>query len=121
MDSTSIEPRAALTKSVLRASRFLGLTDAVLASALGLETADFTSLTQGTYSVDPNTSEGRRALQLVQLYIALGSVVGADPLQLQAWMCSHNESLGASPMNRIQSPEGLVETLEYLEQVRKPG
>lgn len=121
VDSTSIETRAALTKSVLRAARLLELTDVLLATALGLEAADFTRLTHGTYLLDPDTPEGRRALQLVQICIALDSVVGTDPLKLQAWMCSHNESLGAVPMVRIQSPEGLVATLGYLEQVRGLG
>ena len=93
--------RAALTKSVLRAARLLGLTDVLLATALGLEGADFTRLSQGTYLLDPDTSEGLRALQLVQICIALDSVVGTAPLKLQAWMCSHNESLGAAPMGRI--------------------
>lgn len=86
---------------MLRAARLLGLTDVLLATALGLEAADFTRLSQGTYLLDPDTSEGLRALQLVQICIALDSVVGTAPLKLQAWMCSHNESLGAAPMGRI--------------------
>lgn len=58
MDSTSIETRAAWTKSVFRAARLLGLTDVLLATALGLEAADFTRLSQGTYLLDPDTPRG---------------------------------------------------------------
>lgn len=121
MDTNSTERRAVLTKSVLRASRVLGLTEACLASALGIAVADLAHLVQGTRTLDPETTEGRRALKLVQICIALDCLVGGEPSLIQAWMQSNNESLRAIPLRLIQTSEGLAATLAYLEQTRGSG
>jgi len=114
MEPIPADTEAVLAKSVINASRWLGLADVALANVLGLTEAEVARMAQGTRLLNPESSEGSKALQLVQLCRTLEALVGSDPQMLQAWMRSHNEALGGIPQRRIQTPEGLAATLEYL-------
>lgn len=116
-----VDTSQVLTKAVLSASHLLGLDDSALANAIGLNSAELSRLAQGVRSLEPNSTEGLRALQLIQLSRVLGMRVGMECRQLRAWMHSYNQALGGVPEGVIQTPEGLAATLAYLERMEAPG
>ena len=60
---------------------------------------------------------GEAALRLVRLSLALDTLVGSDEEARTAWVHSHNEAFGTTPLQYIQSPEGLAATLSYLDRM----
>lgn len=121
MEPIPADTEAVLAKSVINASRWLGMADAALANTLGLTEAEVACMAQGTRLLNPESREGRKALQLVRLYRALDALVGMEQQKVQAWMSTHNEALGDIPQRRIQTPQGLAETLDYLRRMAGKG
>lgn len=115
MEPSPSSAQAALTKSAIRASQFLGLNDAAMACSLGLQVADIEPMSRGIRFVDPASVQGEFALKLVRLHLSLVALVGPDARLLRAWMHSHNDALGGSPEKRIQTPDGLTAVLGYLD------
>ena len=106
-----------LTESVIRASRSLGLPDLALARTLGLEEAEIVRMANGDRVIDATSPMGEAALRLVRLSLALDTLVGSDEEARTAWVHSHNEAFGTTPLQYIQSPEGLAATLSYLDRM----
>lgn len=121
MEPIPADTEAVLAKSVINASRWIGLADATLAGILGLTEAEVARMAQSTRPINPESREGHKALQLVQLCRALDGLVGMEQQKAQTWMCSHNEALGDTPQRRIETPEGLVATLDYLRRMAWRG
>jgi hypothetical protein len=48
----------------------------------------------------------------------LDPLVGADQHKRREWLCSHNKALNGKPATLIESPQGLVMTLAYLDGMR---
>jgi hypothetical protein len=61
------------------------------------------------------------ALLLVDACVALDSLVGNDAQNRAAWMNSPNAGLGGVPKELIQTVQGLVGTLSYLDSMRTPA
>lgn len=108
-----------LFQSAHRAGRLLGLTDSTFARTLGLSEIDVRQMARGAYALDPASSPGQLAVQLVHLYLALTALIGSDERQICRWMHSNNEALKSVPETRIQTPEGLAATLAYLSDMRQ--
>jgi len=47
--------------------------------------------------------------------------VGNNAALRQAWMNSHHEALGGVPRELVQTAQGLVATLAYLDGMRAPS
>ncbi len=112
---------ATLTKAVVRAAGFLGLSQAALAEVLGVSGATVSRLVGGTYQLQPaRRREWEFALLFVRLYRSLGALVGNDA-DARTWLRSDNLALGAKPLDLIRGAEGLVRVLHYLDASRGRG
>jgi transcriptional regulator with XRE-family HTH domain len=112
---SQVEAPATLTKAVLRAADFLGLSQAALADVLGVSGATASRLVGGKYSLQPaRRREWEFALLFVRLYRSLDAIVGNDR-DAQTWLRNSNLALGARPIEMIRSAEGLVRVLSYLD------
>lgn len=121
-DATSRpDPGAVLTKSLLRASLLLGLSGATLARVLGVSEASISRLASGARMLDPSSKEGELALLLVRTYRSLDALVGTDAAQRMAWMSGFNRALNGTPADLIQSAQGLVIVVSYLDAMRAPA
>ena len=112
---------AVLTKSLLRASLLLGLSGATLARVLGVSEASISRLASGARMLDPFSKEGELALLLVRTYRSLDALVGTDAAQRMAWMSGFNRALNGTPADLIQSAQGLVGVVSYLDAMRAPA
>lgn len=112
------DPRAVLTKALLRAASLLDISPAALARVLGISEASVSRLTNGTRSIAPDSKEGELALLLVRVYRSLDALVGGDDAQRRAWMRGANRELNGTPAELIRSAEGLVVVAAYLDGMR---
>jgi hypothetical protein len=109
---------ATLTKAVVRAAGFLGLSQSTLAQVLGVSGATASRLVGGRYALQPERRrEWEFALLFLRLFRSLQAIVGNDR-DAQRWLRHSNLALGAPPLELIGSAEGLVRVLNYLDASR---
>ena len=106
-----------LTKATLRAAERLDVPQRVLARVLGVSAASLSRLGRSR-AIDPTSKEGELATLFVRLYRGLDSLVGGSDEKARAWLAAPNEHLGGSPVELIQSVQGLVRTIEYIDSMR---
>jgi len=116
--TTALDPSAVLTTATIRASRLLGLSGAALARTIGVSEPTVSRMIRHQKYLNPRSKEGELALLLVRVYRSLDALVGSDDHKRNLWMNSHNAALGGHPGQLIQSAEGLVCTLNYLDGMR---
>ena len=111
------EPGSVLARATLAAAARLGLRNRQLALVIGSSEASVSRLQVGR-SLVPESKEGELALLFLRLYRSLDALVGGDDAHALAWMSARNDHLGAVPVERIQSIEGLVDVVQYLDAMR---
>jgi hypothetical protein len=111
------DPATVLAKAVLAAAGRLGLRNRHLAAILGSSEASVSRLQYGR-ALDPVSKEGELALLFLRAYRGLDALVGGDDAKAQAWLRAENDHLGAVPAERIQTVEGLVDVVQYLDAMR---
>ena len=104
-----------LSKATWRAARQLGLSGAALSKVIGLSEATVSRLGRGEWDVAPQSKEGQLAALLVRLFRSLDAIVGNDAAKVATWMSSYNQALNGVPRELIESPQGLVMTLQYVD------
>ncbi len=114
---TAPDPRAVLSKAVMRSAERLGVSKALLARVLGVSAATVTRLFAGNYQLEPSRKEWEFALLFVRLFRSLDSIVGNETSARQ-WLNSDNRGLNARPLDLIGQTEGLVRVVHYLDASR---
>ncbi|HTV53087.1 MAG TPA: MbcA/ParS/Xre antitoxin family protein [Steroidobacteraceae bacterium] len=109
---------AVLSKAVVRAAEQLDLRQVQLARILGLSPATASRLTGGRWQLVPESKSWELALAFVRLYRSLAAITGGHAQAMRQWLHSGNAALGAEPVERILSAEGLVSVLQYLDAAR---
>ena len=107
-----------LGKATTRAASELSLSNAALARVIGLSEPTVSRVAAGARGIDPESKEGQLALLLVRLFRSLDPLVGSDGQKRVAWLRSHNKALNGTPSALIETPQGLVITLAYLDGMR---
>jgi transcriptional regulator with XRE-family HTH domain len=108
---------AVLTKATLRAAERLGLTQRVLCAVLGVSPASLSRLGRSR-TIDPQSKEGELATLFVRLYRGLDTLVGGSDDKARAWLEAENSHLHGVPVELIQSVQGFVRTIEYIDAMR---
>jgi len=116
-----VDPATVLAKALSRASVLLGLSGAALARVIGVSEPTVSRILRGERALAPRSKEGELAALLVRVYRSLDALVGNDDGKRAAWMNSHNHALGGMPRELVQTAEGLVGTLSYLDGMRAPA
>lgn len=110
--------QSVLAKATVRAAQHLGLNGAALARVVGVSEASVSRLRRGDLDVSPESKEGQLAALVVRLFRSLDAIVGNDSTKVVAWMNSPNQALKGVPRELIESPQGLVLTLQYVDSMR---
>lgn len=116
--SSAPHPAGVLGKATWRAAQQLGLTGAALARVIGVSEATVSRIARGERGLPPQSKEGQLAALLVRLFRSLDALVGNDAGRATAWLDSHNHALNGVPRALIESPQGLVTTVMYLDAMR---
>ena len=107
-----------LGKATIRAAHELALSNAALARVTGFSEPTISRISDGKRGIDPSSKEGQLSLLVVRLFRSLDPLVGSDPQNRRDWLCSHNKALNGKPATLIESPQGLVMTIAYLDGMR---
>ncbi|WP_413772399.1 antitoxin Xre/MbcA/ParS toxin-binding domain-containing protein [Acinetobacter sp. A47] len=67
--------------------------------------------------LDPASKQGKLALLLIDIYLAVYALSGGDPEWINYFMNSFNEATKGVPIELIQSINGLVKVLHFLTQI----
>lgn len=69
-------------------------------------------------ALPPSVNAELRTRQLVQIYLHLHALTGNDSAAMTHWMQTKSRQFGSSPIERMQTADGLDQTLAYLESLR---
>lgn len=104
-----------LTKAVIRAAGILQIRQASVARILGVSPATVSRLYAGNYLLSPERGkEWEFALLFVRLFRSIDAILGHGDSALK-WLAGHNTALNGRPAELIESTEGLVRVLHYLD------
>lgn len=109
---------AVLTKATLRSAGLLGLSNAVLARAVGLSEASISRMSSGAKAFEVGSKPAELAALVIRVYRSLDALVGNSQEHRRLWMASFNRALNATPKDAIQTAEGLVRVVTYLDGAR---
>src|SRR4051794_15239040 len=112
--STAPDPSLVLSKAATNAATRLGLRHRQLAAIIGTSEATVSRIGSGR-RLDPSTKEGELALLFVRLYRSLDALIGGDDAKARDWLHSMNDHIGGVPADRIQTVEGLINVIQYLD------
>ena len=104
-----------VTKAALRAAELLGISNKALARIVGLSEASVSRMGTGTYTLTPGEKPFELAVLFVRFYRALDAIVHGDDDVARAWLENANLALGGTPLTLIQSVQGLVNAVAYLD------
>lgn len=118
--SPSVQPSAGpvLTKAMLRAAELMGLNNVALAGVIGLSPAQVSRFASGQRVLTPGSKEAELALLLVRAYRSLDALVGNDDQHRRLWVGSFNQAFNTTPREAMQTVEGLVRVVSYLDGAR---
>ena len=110
-DSTA----AAVSKAALRASEYLGLKQKEFAQIVGISPTKVSHLWATNYLLNPSRkSEWENSILFIRLFKSLDAILGERDAA-RTWLRGENTALGDSPFNLIQSIEGLVHVVNYVD------
>lgn len=108
-----------LRKAIIRVAEELELSRQELSCIIGFSEASLSRLFNNTdYFIDPAANEGRLSLLLIRMFRSLDALFGGNAEQCRLWLRSNNRHFQAVPYQLIQSIEGLVTVLNYLDAMR---
>lgn len=108
-----------LTKAIVNTATRLDLPKNKLAQILGVSSATVTRLYASSYMLSPNKKEWDFAVLLVRMFRSLDSIVGGAADDAKKWLASENKAFaGKKPLELIESTEGLVRVVTYLDACR---
>jgi uncharacterized protein (DUF2384 family) len=117
--STQFHPEnspAVLSKAVRNTALYLGIPNTKLSRILGLSPATISRLNTGTFLLSADRKEWEFAVLLVRLFRSLDSIVGGSSEAARVWLNSENKALfGRKPVELIETTEGLVHVVTYLD------
>lgn len=113
----SPDPARTLCKALFRAADALGLRQAELGRAIGLERTSVSRL-KNKGVLDPDSKTGELGALVIRLYRDLFALLGDDEAALRHWMTTPNLHLNGPPNELIQQVQGLVRVIAYLDAMR---
>lgn len=108
-------PGIVLTKAATRAAQRLGVSGRLLAGVLGVSEAQVSRFRNGEAALAENTKSFELAALFVRAFRSLDAITGGDEAVARAWLTARNTALGARPVERITSVQGLADVVAYLD------
>jgi hypothetical protein len=106
-----------LGQAILAAAGRLDVSNRELARILGISEASVSRLSRGRM-LRPDSREAETAALFVRLFRSLDAITGGNEAQAQAWYRASNRHVGGVPADRVQTVEGLVDVVRYLDAMR---
>ena len=107
-----IDNNAVLSEALLNTGKALGMTQVQVGNVIG---KDRTTLSRG---LSPASKSGELALLFIRCYRSLYVLIGGKPDDMKHWMHTENRHTGGTPVEQVQTVQGLNHVLEYLDAMR---
>jgi hypothetical protein len=104
-----------VTKAILRAADRLGIPNKVVGSIVGLSEATISRMGSGGYTLRPSDKPFELSVLFIRLYRSLDAITGGDDAVARAWLRNDNTALGGTPLALVQTVQGLVNVIAYLD------
>jgi hypothetical protein len=114
----TIEGSQILSKAVLKAASLLDLSHAKLARILGLSASTVSRMSGGHYALAQGRKEWELSVLFLRLFRSLDSITGGRENDARAWLHSKNAALTGVPADIMESIQGLIRVVDYLDAVR---
>jgi len=118
--ATQPEAGLVLTKAAVRAADRLGLSGRLLGQIIGVSEATVSRWRHGDGTLSADTKAFQLAALFVRAFRSLDAIVGGDEAVARAWIANPNDALAARPVDRMLTPQGLVDVTAYLDARRAP-
>lgn len=82
---------------------------------MGLSEATVSRMGSGAYTLRPDDKSFELSVLFVRLYRSLDAITGGDDAVARAWLRNDNTALGGKPLSLVQSVQGLVNVIAYLD------
>ncbi len=107
-----------LTSAVARIAHAWSLSNAKLASILGLSSATASRLRNGQAQLDPASKAFEAGQFLLRLFRSLDALMGSDDDAARRWLATSNLDLAARPIELIDTFRGLIAVCDYVDGYR---
>ena len=115
LQAQSPKTAAALTKAVVRAAKFLELSQQEFSTITKMSLPQTSRLWNGGYELNPSKAhEWELAILFFRIYRSLHTITGNNS-DCVKWLRGYNHAFSMSPIERMQSLEGLVRVVGYLD------
>jgi hypothetical protein len=104
-----------VTKAILRAADRLGISNKVVGGIIGLSEATVSRMGGGAYTLRADDKPFELSVLFVRLYRSLDAITGGDDAVARAWLRNDNTALGGKPLTLVQTVQGLVNVIAYLD------
>lgn len=109
---------AVVSKAVLKAASNLEITNKALGRIIGLSEPTISRMRADQKRIGKEEKAFELAVLFVRLYRSLDAVTGGDDAVSSQWLRNPNTVLHARPLDLIQSVQGLVSVIQYLDSRR---
>jgi uncharacterized protein (DUF2384 family) len=104
-----------ISKAAARAASQLEIPNTVLAKILGISEASASRLKTGAFVTESQTKPFELAVLFVRLFRGLDAIVGGDANSARSWLKAENIALGNRPISLIQTVQGLMQVVQYVD------
>lgn len=107
-----------LTEAVKRIADFWKLSNAQLATILGLSGPTISRMRNGAWTLEPDSKPFELAQYLLRLFRSLDSFMGSSDEASRWWLTNHNKDLRDRPIDMLGRISGLIEVCNYVDTIR---
>lgn len=110
------QPGTVVLDAAARAAELLGLRQGELARIIGVDPSTLSRRLRQGRGLETGSKEYEASLLWIRLFRSLDAIVGGHDSSARAWLASPNLAFGGQrPRELVDSTEGLVRVLQYLD------
>jgi len=113
-DMNNLGSSSKLTAAVIQGAQLLNLYNAEIASILGLKCADIVEILNSERMIDPETSQGTKALAFIVLFNLLDEYHHSNQELMSNWLRRKQDGLLDTPLSIIVDQDDLELIVNYL-------
>jgi Protein of unknown function (DUF2384) len=116
----NVEAARVVTTAVIRAAKRLRLSGRAVAAIIGVSEPTVSRMRSGGFQFAPGSKPFELAVLFASLFRSLDTMVGGEDALAAQWLVTSNSALQAKPIDLIQSFNGLMDVIAYLDARRAP-
>jgi len=114
---SQITPDAVLAKALLNAAREAGVKQGELAEIIGVSATQISRIKKERH-LNPESKSGELALLFIRICRALHALSGGDRDWIRHFLRTRNSIIAGIPLEQMQSVQGLVNVLTFVDAIR---